>query len=56
MYFRVVQVIKSLQDIDPLEVGNDLSGINDNVRCQRTRPGTEMFLNADGRLTEIVKH
>jgi len=32
MYFRVVQVIKSLQDIDPLEVGNDLSGINDNVR------------------------
>jgi len=32
MYFRVVQVIKSLQDIDPREVGNDLSGINDNVR------------------------
>jgi len=30
MYFRVVQVIKSLQD--PLEVGNNLPGINDNVR------------------------
>ena len=29
-YFRVVQVIKSLQD--PLEVGNSLPGINDNVR------------------------
>jgi len=28
--FRVVQVIKSLQD--PLEVGNNLPGINDNVR------------------------
>ena len=44
--FRVVQVIKSLQD--PLEVGNNLPGINDNVRER----GTEMFLNADGRLTE----
>jgi len=30
MHFRVVQVIKSLQD--PLEVGNNLPGINDNVR------------------------
>jgi len=28
--FRVVQVMKSLQD--PLEVGNNLPGINDNVR------------------------
>jgi len=28
--FRVVQVIKSLQD--PLEVGNTLPGIDDNVR------------------------
>ena len=28
--FRVVQVIKSLQD--PLAVGNNLPGINDNVR------------------------
>ena len=28
--FRVVQVIKLLQD--PLEVGNNLLGINDNVR------------------------
>ena len=28
--FRVVQVIKSLQD--PLEVGNNLPGVNDNVR------------------------
>jgi len=28
--FRVVQVIKSLQD--PLEVGNNLPGISDNVR------------------------
>jgi len=28
--FRVVQVIKSLQDL--LEVGNNLSGINNNVR------------------------
>jgi len=28
--FIVVQVIKSLQD--PLEVGNNLAGINDNVR------------------------
>ena len=28
--FRVVQVIKSLHD--PLEVGNNLPGINDNVR------------------------
>ena len=32
MYFRVVQVIKSLQD--PMEVGNNLPGINDNVREQ----------------------
>ena len=30
--FRVVQVIKSLQN--PLEVGNSLPGINDNVREQ----------------------
>ena len=30
MYFRVVQVIKSLQD--PLKVGNNLPGVNDNVR------------------------
>ena len=30
MYFRVVQVIKSLQD--ELEVGNNLPGIDDNVR------------------------
>ena len=30
MLFRVVQVIKSLQD--PLEVGNNLPGISDNVR------------------------
>jgi len=29
MYYRVVQVIKSLQD--PLEVGDNLTGINDNV-------------------------
>jgi len=43
--FRVVQVIKSLQG--PLEAGNSLPGINDDVR-----PGTEMFLNADGRPTE----
>jgi len=28
--FRVVQVIKSVQD--PLEMGNNLPGINDNVR------------------------
>ena len=28
--FRVVQVVKSLQD--PLEVGNNLLGISDNVR------------------------
>jgi len=30
MLFRVVQVTKSLQD--PLEVGNSLLGISDNVR------------------------
>ena len=30
MFFRVVQVTKSLQD--PLEVGNNLPGISDNVR------------------------
>jgi len=30
MLFRVVQVTKSLQD--PLEVGNSLPGISDNVR------------------------
>ena len=30
MLFRVVQVAKSLQD--PLEVGNSLLGISDNVR------------------------
>jgi len=30
--FRVVQVTKSLQD--PLEVANNLPGINDNVREQ----------------------
>jgi len=29
VFFRVVQVVKPLQD--PLEVGNNLSGINDNV-------------------------
>jgi len=29
VFFRVVQVTKSLQD--PLEVGNNLPGINDNV-------------------------
>ena len=29
-FFRVVQVTKSLQD--PLEVGNSLPGISDNVR------------------------
>ena len=28
--FRVVQLIKSLQD--PLKVGNNLPGVNDNVR------------------------
>ena len=28
--FRVVEVIKSLQD--PLQMGSNLSGINDNVR------------------------
>jgi len=38
MFFRVVQVIKSLHD--PLVVGNNLTGINDNVR--ETRPGTEI--------------
>ena len=48
MLFRVVQVTKSLQD--PLEVGNSLLGISDNVRGMR--PGTEMFLDADGKLTE----
>ena len=37
--FRVVQVIKSLQD--PLEVRNNLPGINDNVR----EPG--LFMGAD---------
>jgi len=30
MHFKVVQVIKSLQD--PPEMGNNLPGINDNVR------------------------
>ena len=45
MLFRVVQVTKSLQD--PLEVGNSLLGVSDNVRL-----GTEMFLDADGKLTE----
>jgi len=44
--FRVVQVIKSLHD--PLEVGNNLPGINDNVRER----GLEQKKNADGRLTE----
>ena len=34
--FRVVQVIKSLQD--PLEVGNNLPGINDNVRERGLEP------------------
>jgi len=32
--FRVVQVVKSLQD--PLEVGNNLPGIDDNVRERGT--------------------
>ena len=41
----MVQVIKSLQD--PLEVGNNLPG---------TRPGTEMFLNADGKLKETGRY
>ena len=46
--FRVVQVIKSLQD--PLEAGNNLPGISDNVRERGLEQ--ETFLNADGRLTE----
>jgi len=45
----VVRVIKSLRY--PLEAGNNLSGIDDNVR-EGTRPGKEMFLDADGRLTD----
>ena len=48
MYFRVVQVIQSLQD--PLEMGNNLTEINDNVRERGL--GEKCFLNADGRLTE----
>jgi len=46
--FRVVQVIKSLQDA--LGVGNNLPGINDNVRERGLEQ--KCFLNADGRLTE----
>jgi len=47
MYFRVVLVIKSLQD--PLEVGNNLPGISDNVRER----GLERNVSdADGRLRE----
>jgi len=46
----VVQVIKSLQD--PLEVGNNLPGINDNVRERGLE--RKCSLNADGRLTEAV--
>jgi len=46
--FRVVQVTKSLQD--PLEVGNNLLGIDDNVR--ERGPRNRNVLNADGRLTE----
>jgi len=60
--FRVVQVIKSLQD--PLKVGNDLMGIDDNVRkrgleekCFRLRrkverDGAEVTLS--GRLFQMV--
>ena len=46
--FRVVKGIKSLQD--PLEVGNNLPGINDNVR---ERSLDRNVLNADRRLTEM---
>jgi len=45
--FRVVQVIKSLQD--PLEVGNNLTGIND---MSGNEAWNRNVLNADGRLTE----
>jgi len=60
--FRMVQVIKSL--LDPLEVGNNLTGINDNVRergieqkCFRCwwkvdRDGAEITLS--GRLFQMV--
>ena len=44
--FRVVQVIKSLQD--PLEVGNNLPGINDNVRergLEQNVPYTDIWCN-----------
>jgi len=47
--FSVVQVTKSLQD--PLEVGNYLPGISDNVREWGLEQKV-MFLNADGRLTK----
>ena len=40
----MVQVIRSLQD--PLEVGNNLPGINDNVRERGLEQ--KCFLNADG--------
>ena len=46
MFFRVVQVIKSLQD--PLEVGNNLPGINDNVRergLEQNVPYTDIWCN-----------
>jgi len=45
-YYRVVQVIKSLQD--PLEVGDNLTGINDNVG---ERGLEQKCLDADGRST-----
>ena len=51
--FRVVQVIKSLQD--PLEVGNNLPGINDNVRewgLEQNRDGADITLS--GRLFRMV--
>jgi len=46
-YFRVVQVIISLED--PLEVGNNLPGINDNVRDEAWNRNV---LKRCGRLTE----
>jgi len=46
MYYRVVQVIKSLQD--PLEVGDNLTGINDDVG---ERGLEQKCLDADGRST-----
>jgi len=60
--YRVVQIIKSLQD--PLEVGNNLPGINDNVRkrcleqkcCKRwrkvDRDGADITLSS--RLFQMV--